>query len=77
MCPGRWLAAHSRLRKGQLEQRADKRQKAVVNRVFEARANRQRHRPVRHAALIIDRGPQRGKITRATFIGCYRDYFGL
>ena len=48
-----------------LEQRADKRQRAVVNRVFEARANRQRHRPVRHAGWIIDRGPQRGKITRA------------
>lgn len=43
-----------------LEQRADKRQRAVVNRVFEARANRQRHRPIRHAGWIIDRGPQRG-----------------
>ena len=48
-----------------LEQRADKRQRAVVNRVFEARANRQRHRPIRYAGWIIDRGPQRGKITRA------------
>ena len=48
-----------------LEQHADKWQWAVVNRVFEARANRQRHRPVRHTGWIIDRGPQRGKITRA------------
>lgn len=48
-----------------LQQRADKRQWAVINGVFDARADRQRHRTIRHRGWIIDRGPQRGKITRA------------
>jgi hypothetical protein len=37
----------------------------VVNRVFKARPDRQRHGPIRYAGRVIDRGPQRGKITRA------------
>jgi hypothetical protein len=35
----------------------------VVNRVFEARAYRQRHRSIRHAVRIIDCGSQSAKIT--------------
>ena len=48
-----------------LQQRTDERQRAVVNRIFEARADGQRHRPIRHAGRIIDCIPQCGKITRA------------
>jgi hypothetical protein len=45
-----------------LKQRADERQRAVVDRVFEARSDRERHGPVGHIGRIVDRGPQSGEI---------------
>src|ERR1700704_5973393 len=54
-----------RLRVGaDLEQRADERDRAVIDRVLEAWSDRQRHRAIRHVAGIFDGRQQGGEIAR-------------
>jgi hypothetical protein len=48
-----------------LEQGADERQWAVIDGVFEARSDFERHRPIRHGVGILDRGAQRFEVTKA------------
>jgi hypothetical protein len=45
-----------------LEQGADERQRAVVNRVLETGPDGERHRPIGHAPRIVNRRPQRGEV---------------
>jgi len=48
-----------------LEQSADERQRAVVDRIPEAPPDCERHGPIRHAVRIVDRRPQRSKVANA------------
>ena len=48
-----------------LEQRADEGNRAMVNRILQTRADRQRHRPVRHNIAVVDGRAQRIKIAGA------------
>jgi len=48
-----------------LEQGADERQWAVVDRVLETGPDCERHRPIGHAPRIVDRRPQRREVASA------------
>jgi hypothetical protein len=47
-----------------LEQRADKWQRAVVDGIFEARPDFERHWAIRHDTGIVDRGAQRLEVAK-------------